>query len=149
MSRRSILAGVAAVAGAGIAGEGAPALSLPANDARLLALKAALARAGQWHELCAIDAGRDFTSSEAQAVAEAAQESALDAWEAVLFQMAETPAAGMVGVAVKAEQVALAVRGIGRRREGLGREPARRLGAAGAGGGGVTANSQPEPPLIP
>ncbi|MCR0980626.1 hypothetical protein [Roseomonas populi] len=108
MSRRQILAGFASAA-VGLGGVGAQSRPLPANDARLLALKAALARADQWHELCALDAGRDFTSSVAQAVAEAAQESALDAWEAVLFQMAETPAAGMVGVAVKAEQVALAV----------------------------------------
>ncbi|WP_424138579.1 hypothetical protein [Roseomonas chloroacetimidivorans] len=89
MSRRRMLAGMAAVAAGGVGGIGAKAASLSHNDARLLVLHAEANRAAE----------------EEEAAVEAAASAAFGRWSDALYAMAALPADGMTGLAVKAAHV--------------------------------------------
>jgi hypothetical protein len=100
MSRRQILAGLATMA-AGTGGTGAQALALPADDARLLTLSAAMTPLLEREEaayaiLAPLEAQEDDTAAHALVDAAVAET------KAALRVLASVPAAGLTGLAVKA-----------------------------------------------
>lgn len=110
MSRRKILAGLAAVAVGAASGLEAKASPLPANDALLLRLQAELGPIVA-RENAAYEAKGWAATSEAEATAQAVADAAFEEWFDIILRMASIPAEGLTGLAVKAAHACRALEG--------------------------------------